>query len=167
MSKAYRRGGTIGVSGARGLVIFLLIWPVNSCGGSSTGPSPKETIFVSVSGQVFSNVSFVGPCMIAPGVSAAPIECYSGPVAGAVVSTSIDTVTATTDATGRFVLRTNMPSESFGGCQPYTLTITAAGHPTYRVTGPHGTGGESAGQLYKQSYSLSPPTPSIVRTCST
>ena len=120
---------------------------------------PRRKLAVQRSGQVFSTVSFQGACMISAGVPSAPIECYSGPVAGAVTSTSIDTATATTDSAGRFLLTTNTPKANFGGCTPYTLTITAAGHPTYSVTGPHGTGGG------RQLFSLSPPTPSFVGNC--
>lgn len=142
------------------LSICLLTLLIASCGGGGTGPSPDDSNlgFVSKSGQVFSSVSSVGPCKIAPGVPSAPIECYSNPVAAAVVSTSIDSATATTDAAGRFLLVTNMSKERFRGCQSYTLTITAAGHPTYNVTGPHGTDGGIPAL-----YSLSPPEPSIVR----
>ena len=147
------------------LSMCLLTLLIASCGGGGTGPSPSDANSgpVILSGQVFSTVNYVGTCKIQPGVPSAPSECYSNPVAGAVVSTSIDAVTATTDAAGRFLLMTNTSKESFGGCQPYTLTITAAGHPTYKVTGLHGINGGIAAQLYKQLYSLSPPEPSIVR----
>jgi hypothetical protein len=147
------------------LSIWLSACAAASCAGSSTGPSANNSDFVQVSGRVFSTVSYVGACAIAPGVPSAPVECYSGPVAGAVVSTSIDATTATTDAAGRFLLTTNTLKKNFGGCQPYTLTITAAGHPTYSVTGPHGTGGGTGDQLYRQLISLSPPEPSRVNAC--
>lgn len=57
---------------------------------------------------------------------------YSEPVAGAVISTSLDSVTATTDASGRFSLQTGTPYTS---CQAFTVTIRAAGLPTYSDLG--------------------------------
>ena len=144
----------------RVLNALLLAAAAASCAGSSTSPSDG---FVGISGQVFSTVSFGGVCS---GPSAPP-ECYSGPVAGAVVSTSIDATTTTTDAAGRFLLTTNTLKKNWNGCRPYTLTIAAAGHPTYSVTGSHGTGtGSGSGdQLYKGLFALSPPTPSFVGNC--
>lgn len=152
----------------RVLTALLLAAAAASCAGSSTSPSDG---FVGISGQVFSTVSFQGVCSIRPGVPSAPAECYAGPVAGAVVSTSIDATTTTTDAAGRFLLTTNTLKKNWDGCRPYTLTITAAGHPTYSVTGSHGTGtgsgsGSGSGdQLYKQLFALSPPTPAFVGNC--
>lgn len=146
----------------RVLTSLLFAAAAASCSGSSTSPSD---VFVGISGQVFSTVSSQGVCSVPKGVPSAPYECYSGPVAGAVVSTSIDATTATTDGAGRFLLTTNTPSKNWDGCRPYTLTITAAGHPTYSVAGAHGTGTGSGDQVYKHLYSLSPPTPSIVENC--
>jgi hypothetical protein len=59
-------------------------------------------------------------------------------VSGAVVSTSLDSVTTTTDASGAFDLKTNAP-KSKGGCNTYTLTVTAAGYPTYSRAASWGT----------------------------
>jgi hypothetical protein len=50
------------------------------------------------------------------------------PVAGAVVSTSLTSRTATTDAAGHFVLHTEFDDHN---CSTYTVKVTAAGHPTY------------------------------------
>jgi hypothetical protein len=54
----------------------------------------------------------------------------TGLVAGAVVATSLDAVTAASDASGHFDLVTTTRQ----GCVPYTVTVTAAGHPTYSRT---------------------------------
>jgi hypothetical protein len=54
------------------------------------------------------------------------------PIAGAVVSTSLDSATATTGGDGRFRLVTQTPSRI--SCQTFTVTITAVGWPTYSAT---------------------------------
>ena len=78
---------------------------------------------------------------------------YSVPVAGALISTSLDSATATTDASGNYSLLTQTPRES---CQPFTVTIRAAGRPTYSDLGTWATTG--------QIFALDPPTPSEDRT---
>ncbi|MBI5675720.1 MAG: fibronectin type III domain-containing protein [Nitrospirae bacterium] len=50
-------------------------------------------------------------------------------IQGAVVSTSLDSQTATTDADGYFFLQTNTLANYC--CTPYTITITAAGYTTF------------------------------------
>ena len=71
----------------------------------------------------------------------------SNRVAGAVVSTSLDSATAVTDSFGRFLLVTQTP-EKKATC--YRVTIAASGHPTYSETGwdgslgPQSNGGPSS-----------------------
>lgn len=55
----------------------------------------------------------------------------NSPVQGAVVSTSLDSQTATTDANGHFFLQTNTLAEY--SSTPYTITISASGYQTYSV----------------------------------
>jgi hypothetical protein len=78
------------------------------------------------------------------------------PVAGAVVSTSIDGATATTDGGGNFSLITGAPKADFEECSVYTITITASGHPTYSLNAPWGVGNSLPGRI---KFALSPPWP--------
>jgi hypothetical protein len=73
------------------------------------------------------------------------------PVAGAVVSTSLDGTTATTGGDGRFSLITQTRADP---CTSYTVTIRAAGQPTYSVTA---TWGNAQGPPF--TFTLSPPGP--------
>lgn len=54
------------------------------------------------------------------------------PIPGAVVSTSLDSQTAVTDANGCFFLQTNTPATYSN--TPYTITIIAPGYPTFSQT---------------------------------
>jgi hypothetical protein len=54
------------------------------------------------------------------------------PIAGAVVSSSLDSATTTTGADERFRLVTQTPGSI--PCQVFTVTITASGWPTYTGT---------------------------------
>lgn len=100
--------------------------------------APEEV--VSMSGTVYGR--FVDSQTTDPGT-------YADPVAGAVLSTSLDSATATTDASGRYTLVTNTKQD---GCAPFTVTIRAAGRPTYIG---HGTW-PPTGQI----FALDPPMPS-------
>ncbi len=51
------------------------------------------------------------------------------PISGAVVSTSLDAATATTNSQGKFVLQTTSLEETYGDTQ-YTITVTATGYTT-------------------------------------
>jgi hypothetical protein len=78
------------------------------------------------------------------------------PIAGAVVSTSLDSVTTTTDGNGRFHLVTQ--TRPTARCQQFTLTITAAGWPTWTATDTFGNAGPgSDGEV---AFTLIPQTPS-------
>ena len=54
------------------------------------------------------------------------------PIPGAVVGTSIDGQTATTDGAGRFRLQTQ--ARGNWCCTPYTVTVTAAGFETFSLS---------------------------------
>ena len=85
----------------------------------------------------------------------APRECYGNAVSGAVVSTSLDSKTATTDGNGNFELITTK-KESESECIAYTLTITAAGLPTYSIPV---KGFASSNSSHVQQFAFTPPTP--------
>jgi hypothetical protein len=104
---------------------------------------------VDISGQVFARFG-LNPSG-GPGI-------YSNPVVGGIVSTSLDATTATTDGQGRFrlVTQSNVSPEA-ADC--YTITITASGLPTYSLRGGWGQ------QPSDQTFSLTPPQPSMIRPC--
>ena len=106
---------------------------------------------VDISGQVFARFGINPANPGGPGL-------YSNPVVGGVVSTSLDSTTATTDGEGRFrlVTQSNVSSDA---AQCYTITITASGLPTYSVKGGWGQ------QPSNQTFSLSPPQPATVGPC--
>jgi hypothetical protein len=128
----------------------LLIQVAN---GTSVGPvatlhkSVTAGNFVEVTGIVFATSSqrTVGPSL--------PVN----PVPGAVVSTSLDSHTATTDAAGGFNLQTGTTATTSTQC--YTITITFPGIPTYSVHGLWGT------QATNQIFVMSPPSPSNIQSC--
>ena len=81
------------------------------------------------------------------------------PVSGAVVSTSLDSTTTTTDASGAFDLKTSAAG-SKGGCNVYTITITAAGHRTYSQAASWGT------HPANQTFVLAEGWPNVFGSCS-
>jgi hypothetical protein len=83
------------------------------------------------------------------------MTCYLQPVSGAIVSTSLDSVTATTDGAGNFDLVTTL-LEKDAHCKTYTLTISAAAQPTYSIPV---TGFASSNSSHRQQFAMSPPTP--------
>ena len=80
-----------------------------------------------------------------------PLES-STPIAGALISTSLDSVTTTSDAAGHFHLVTNTPFTNGVpcSCTTYTVTIVAPGFPTFTATNGWGAHGGSI-------FALSPP----------
>jgi len=110
---------------------------------AKAGGSDDHSVAVTISGQVFAHF---GPN---PATNGLGPGIYSNPVAGALVSTSLDSTTATTDGEGRFRLSTR--GERSDLC--ITLTITASGLPTYSLPSRWGTGTD-------RTISLSPPVPS-------
>jgi hypothetical protein len=94
--------------------------------GSHTGPDSGGSR-VEIRGQIFGQV-VQGPQN--PNGGLAP-DTYVNPEVGAVISTSLDSATTTSDSSGNFVLRTNTETVR----QAFTLRITAAGYPTYDRVG--------------------------------
>lgn len=70
---------------------------------SSTPPPPQTVSYVSIEGYVYASSG------------------RTTPIAGAVVSTSLDSQTATTDANGHFFLQTKTPANY--STTPYTITV--------------------------------------------
>jgi hypothetical protein len=130
--------GGLGAVAAAGAVVA-----VKAAGG---GGKP-----VDISGQVFARFGPNPANPSGPGL-------YSNPVVGGVVSTSLDSTTATTDGEGRFRLVTQSDVSS-DAAQCYTITITASGLPTYSVTGGWGQ------QPSNQTFSLVPPQPATIGPC--
>ena len=82
---------------------------------------PQNNSYVSIEGAVFAEGGY--------------------PIAGAVVATSLDAQTATTDASGHFSLQTTTAANY--STTPYTITITKGGYPTFSQLwnwGDHPTG---------------------------
>ena len=72
----------------------------------------------------------------------------SNPISGAIVSTSLDGVTATTDSNGHFFLQTETVANY--ATTPYTITISATGYATF--SGEHSWGDHPVGQVFYLSY---------------
>ncbi len=81
---------------------------------------------------------------------------------GATVSTTLDSATATTDGAGNFDLTTTLPRSRIDECLTYTMTITAAGLPTYTVNVSGFSGNQSEGSQSRQLFSISPPSPTFM-----
>ncbi len=114
---------------------------------ASTSKEPRPTGPVVVTAVVYSTFG------INPGNPTGPGR-YGPPVAGARVSSSLDSATTTTNANGVFELRTNTPFQPTGQC--FTLTIAAPGFATYSTLGWKTNG--SSPDVHK--ISLAPPMPS-------
>jgi hypothetical protein len=92
------------------------------------------------------------------GVGQAPEECYGPAVGGASVSTTLDNVTATTDGAGNFDLTSTIP-EKDDECRTFTITISAAAHPTLTI---NARGFATSNSTHRQFFSLSPPAPTFM-----
>ena len=100
--------------------------------GADGATGPSVTLHKSVSDRKVELVGQVFETQIG--------ATFISPVAGAAVSTSLDSRTTTTDANGTFDLVTNQSTSAFkDGC--YTITIVKAGLPTYSVLGRWGASG--------------------------
>ena len=143
-STATAAGGTAAVSsGGGGLgtgAIVVGTGVLAAAGAAGAYVALKDEAPAEVSGQVFATFD-VNP--------SGPVG-YRNPVVGATVSSSLDSVTTTTDGEGRFRLVTQTPRKNN---QCFTLTIRGAGLPTYSV---NGDWGGSAGYT----FSLTPQAPS-------
>jgi hypothetical protein len=94
-----------------------------SMSGGSNPPPPQNGTNVSIEGNVYASAGGINP------------------IEGAVVSTSLDSQTATTDADGHFFLQTSTPANY--SVTPYTITITKNGFLTFSQSwnwGDHPTG---------------------------
>jgi hypothetical protein len=155
-------GGAAG-GGGIGLTTIAIIGGAVAGGAIAavqTGVIGGSDVFMTIKGVVFDTVHFGGVCTVPAGGGGAdiqaPRECYGNAVAGAVVSTSLDPKTATTDGGGNFDLIT-ATLESDMKCRTYTLTITAAGLPTYSIPV---TGFATSNSSHRQQFAFTPPTPS-------
>lgn len=151
--------GLIGAAAAGGAVAAQQTGLIGGGGGG----------FVVLKGVVYATIRFGGVCTVSasgPGHIPPPAECLGPPVAGAVVSTTLDAATATTDGAGNFDLTTTLPIEKIEECITYTITITAAGHPTYSVNTRGFSGNtRSTDSVARQYFALSPPTPTMMAGC--
>jgi hypothetical protein len=116
--------------------------------GEGDGEGGNGSGFVQVRGVVYGRLVPNPANPTGPGL-------YEPPIAGAVVSTSLDSTTAVTDGTGRFHL---MTQTRLRGCEPFTLTITAGGWPTWVGTGTFHNG-ESPNELVFAMIPRLPNTP--------
>ena len=153
--------GIIGAAVAGGAVVAT---QTDILGGGAEGG-------IVLKGQVYATAVFGRPASeCASGVydtfGAGSSTCYLNPVSGATASTSLDGNTATTDTAGNFDLETTVPWDEIDSCKAYTLTITAAGHPTYAINTSGFSGNKSgASSVNRQKFVLSPMTPSFMGGC--
>jgi len=128
-----------------------------------------EKGFIVISGLVYARAIFGLNATCPPGGVRITIgtgaTCYLEPLAGATVSTTLDSATATTDGAGNFDLTTTLPRSRIDECLTYTITITAAGLPTYTVNTRGFSGNQSAGSQSRQTFSVSPPSPTSMGGC--
>ena len=125
-----------------------------ACGGDGVssdenGNPVVDNSMISLAGTVYASAT--------TGVGCSPACSYGAPLFGAKVTTSLDGATATTDTAGRFTLVTTTRSAT--GCMSYTVTITAQGYTTYKVTGAWGNHADG------KSFSMAPPLPTAVASC--
>jgi len=114
-------------------------------GESEDEGEDAPTSLIQVRGVVYGRFGPNPSAPLGPGL-------YQPPIAGAVVSTSLDAATTVTDGNGRFHLVTQTPLR---GCESFTLTITAGGWPTWTGTATfhNGDGGDEF------TFSMIPPLP--------
>ena len=128
-----------------------------------------EKGFIVISGLVYARAIFGQQPTCPPGGVLVTIgtgaTCYLEPLAGATVSTTLDSATATTDGAGNFDLTTTLPRSRIDECLTYTITITAAGLPTYTVNVSGFSGNQSEGSQSRQTFSVSPPSPTFMGGC--
>jgi len=128
-----------------------------------------EKGFIVISGLVYARAIFGLNATCPPGGVRITIgtgaTCYLEPLAGATVSTTLDSATATTDGAGNFDLTTTLPRSRIDECLTYTITITAAGLPTYTVNVSGFSGNQSEGSQSRQTFSVSPPSPTFMGGC--
>ena len=148
--------GLVGAAAAGGVVA-----------AQQTGLIGGDSGFIKILGLVYARATFgveATTCNGVRGSGGTSMTCYLEPLGGAVVSTSLDGATATTDGAGNFDLTTTLPRSRIDECISYTITITAAGLPTYTVN-TRGFSGNAQGNEHRQSFSISPPSPTIMGGC--
>lgn len=125
----------------------LLIQVANGSSSVSTSTTVHKTVsptaVVELTGIVFAETG-----------RTTPID----PLPSAVVSTSLDSHTATTDTTGAFDLQTATPTSN-ASVSCYTVTITFPGIAPYSVTGQWGSFPSN------QVFVMIPPTPKSITPC--
>ena len=136
----------------------------------ATGAIGGADGFITFYGQVYATATFGlanQPCsgflQVIPGFTST--TCFLNPVAGATVSTTLDGNTATTDGAGNFDLVTTLPLSVIDECRTYTITITAAGHPTYSINSRGFSGNEQGSSTDRQPFSMSPRVPEFIGGC--
>ncbi len=122
-----------------GVILVALL--AAACPGLTGPDNNTPTSTVEIAGVIYATQATPG---------GQPID----PVSGVVVSTSLSAVTATTDATGYFDLKTNAPLSS--PCTPYTVTIAAPGHAAWSGTGDWGL--MAVGQVFILSQLMGGPS---------
>ena len=157
-------GGGAAGGGGIGLTTVAIIGGAAVAGGAVVATQTDvfgAKGFIMILGRVYATVRFGGACSVPAGVGAAPEDCYSQPVGGATVSTTLDSATTTTDGAGNFDLTTTIPRSQIKECRTYTITITAAGLPTYNVS-VRGFSGNEQGNEHRQLFAISPPSPEFM-----
>jgi hypothetical protein len=152
-------GGGIGL-GTIGLVGAAVAG--GAVAATQTGILGKSDAFITIKGQVFATATF-GPdaaanCNGVRGEDGASNTCYLQPVGGATVSTTLDSVTTTTDGAGNFDLVTTV-AEKDNECPTFTLNISATGLPAYSI---NTRGFATSNSSHRQKFAISPPTPSFM-----
>ena len=161
--------GAAGAGGGLSMTTIAIIGGAVAGGAvvaTQTGLVGGAEGFVHILGQVYGTAVFgPGACAGVRGEAGASNTCYLNPVSGAIVSTTLDSATASTDGAGNFDLTTTLPRSRITDCVTYTITITAAGHPTYTINTRGFSGNEQAGTEHRQLFALSPPVPTIMAGC--
>jgi hypothetical protein len=107
-------------------------------GGVAVAAGGAAAIAVAARGSdeiVHPGFVYVGECTCGPILRPPPYSyATGGPIQGAVVSTDLNAVTATTDAQGHFELRTSEPSR-----RGFQISVTAPGCSTSTWRGGYGT----------------------------
>ncbi|HYB97484.1 MAG TPA: hypothetical protein VEC39_21110 [Vicinamibacterales bacterium] len=167
-SAAGAAGGAAGGGGGIGLGTVGLIGA--AVGGGAVAATQTGLLggdgggFIKILGTVYARATFGGAATACSGVfvtMGTSSTCYMEPAAGALVSTTLDSATATTDGAGHFDLTTTLPRSRIDECLTYTITIAAAGLPTYTVN-TRGFSGNAQGNEHRQLFSISPPSPTFM-----
>jgi hypothetical protein len=133
-----------------------VVAPGGTVGPVATVPKSVSTSRIEMVGIVYTTFGINPSNPTGPGI-------YGPPASGATVSSSLDSQTTTTNANGAFDLLTNTASTA-GAC--FTLTISRPGSPTYSTQGWAGNAQDGVrGPGGTVIFSLSPPMPTLTRTC--